>query len=63
MIPTRAGYHVTAGQNPWNNAGPDSPAHVGEIMETFGGGGHRAVGGANANKPGHALVASMRITF
>ena len=49
VIPTRAGYHVTAGQNPWNNAGPDSPAHVGEIMETFGGGGHRAVGGANAN--------------
>ncbi|MFT5290905.1 MAG: hypothetical protein ACI8QS_001385 [Planctomycetota bacterium] len=49
VIPTRAGYHVTAGQNPWNNDGANSPAHIGNIMETFGGGGHRAVGGANAN--------------
>jgi nanoRNase/pAp phosphatase (c-di-AMP/oligoRNAs hydrolase) len=23
------------------------PAHIGEIMEGYGGGGHRAVGGAN----------------
>ncbi len=45
VIPTRAGFHVSAGENPWNP--PRSGAHVGEIMETYGGGGHRAVGGAN----------------
>lgn len=45
VIPTRAGYHVTAGENPWNL--PPYRIHVGEIMETYGGGGHRAVGGAN----------------
>lgn len=47
VIPTRAGFHVTAGQNPWNTV--KSVIHVGELMERFGGGGHRAVGGANAN--------------
>ncbi len=46
VIPTRAGFHVTAGQNPWNI--PDSGMHIGEVMETYGGGGHRAVGGVNA---------------
>jgi hypothetical protein len=46
VIPTRAGFHVTAGQNPWN--APERPAHIGTVMEGFGGGGHRAVGGANA---------------
>ena len=46
VIPTRAGYHVTAGQNPWNQ--PSFGIHVGEVMEKHGGGGHRAVGGANA---------------
>jgi hypothetical protein len=45
VIPTRAGFHVTAGANPWNppKTGPD----IGAIMERYGGGGHRAVGGAN----------------
>ncbi len=45
VIPTRAGYHVTAGVNPWNP--PEHGAHIGEIMEDYGGGGHRSVGGAN----------------
>jgi len=45
VIPTRAGYHVSAGENPWNPPGPG--VHIGEIMEGYGGGGHRAVGGAN----------------
>ncbi len=47
VIPTRAGFHVTAGRNPWNRP-PENVAHIGEVMETYGGGGHRAVGGANA---------------
>ena len=46
VIPTRAGFHVTAGQNPWNP--PPRTAHIGQVMEAYGGGGHRAVGGANA---------------
>jgi len=46
VIPTRSGFHVTAGQNPWNP--PEFGPHLGEIMETYGGGGHRSVGGANA---------------
>jgi len=46
VIPTRAGFHVTAGHNPWNS--PPDPVHIGELMEGYGGGGHRAVGGANA---------------
>jgi hypothetical protein len=45
VIPTRAGFHVSAGQNPWNQ--PREPADIGAIMERYGGGGHRAVGGAN----------------
>lgn len=45
VIPTRAGYHVSAGENPWNP--PPVSVHIGEIMEEYGGGGHRAVGGAN----------------
>ena len=45
VIPTRSGYHVTCGENPWNP--PAASVHVGEIMERYGGGGHRAVGGAN----------------
>jgi hypothetical protein len=45
VIPTRAGFHVSCGENPWN----PSPAavHIGELMEQYGGGGHKAVGGAN----------------
>jgi len=45
VIPTRAGFHVSAGENPWNP--PPVSVHIGELMETYGGGGHRAVGGAN----------------
>ena len=45
VIPTRAGYHVTAGENPWNP--PARGLHVGELMERYGGGGHKTVGGAN----------------
>lgn len=57
VIPTRAGYHVTAGINPWNPpaGGPD----IGALMETYGGGGHKAVGGANpADLPTARNVAS-----
>ena len=46
VIPTRSGFHVTAGQNPWNP--PPDVVHLGEVMETYGGGGHKSVGGANA---------------
>jgi oligoribonuclease NrnB/cAMP/cGMP phosphodiesterase (DHH superfamily) len=45
VIPTRSGFHITCGENPWNP--PPISVHVGELMETYGGGGHRAVGGAN----------------
>jgi len=45
VIPTRSGFHVTCGENPWNT--PKHGLHVGELMETYGGGGHRAVGGVN----------------
>ena len=40
-----AGFHITCGENPWNQ--PTNGVHVGEMMEEYGGGGHRAVGGAN----------------
>ncbi len=45
VIPTRGGFHVSCGENPWN----PSPlqVHIGELMERYGGGGHKAVGGAN----------------
>jgi len=46
VIPTRSGFHVTCGENPWNPPGEEG-RHIGEIMERYGGGGHRAVGGAN----------------
>ena len=45
VIPTRSGFHITCGENPWNP--PKNGVHVGEMMEAYGGGGHRAVGGAN----------------
>jgi len=45
VIPTRSGYHITCGENPWNP--PPEGVHVGELMGRWGGGGHRAVGGAN----------------
>jgi hypothetical protein len=47
VIPTRAGFHVTAGRNPWKPVDEGAP-HIGEIMEGHGGGGHRSVGGVNA---------------
>jgi len=48
VIPTRSGFHVTCGENPWNSLGlPPERVHIGTIMEGYGGGGHRAVGGAN----------------
>ncbi len=46
VIPTRSGFHVTAGQNPWR--APPDVVHLGELMESHGGGGHKSVGGANA---------------
>jgi hypothetical protein len=45
VIPTRAGFHVTCGENPWNP--PENRANIGAMMEKHGGGGHIAVGGAN----------------
>ncbi|MCI0585315.1 MAG: hypothetical protein L0323_00580 [Planctomycetes bacterium] len=45
VIPTRSGFHVTAGENPWN--APAVRANVGALCERFGGGGHAGVGGAN----------------
>jgi hypothetical protein len=46
VIPTRSGFHVTCGENPWNPPGKCG-LHVGALMERYGGGGHRAVGGVN----------------
>jgi len=51
VIPTRSGFHVTAGRNPWLASGSEEArdgAHIGTVMEAHGGGGHRSVGGANA---------------
>ncbi len=45
VIPTRAGFHVTCGENPWNP--PENRANIGAMMAKHGGGGHVAVGGAN----------------
>ena len=56
VIPTRSGFHVTCGENPWNPPG-ERGLHVGELMETYGGGGHRAVGGANPE----SLQAARRV--
>ncbi len=64
VIPTRAGFHVTAGENPWNK--PTDPVHVGRLMERYGGGGHRAVGGANppsldaAREAAREIAATLR---
>jgi hypothetical protein len=59
VIPTRAGFHVTCGENPWNK--PTGGVHVGELMERYGGGGHRAVGGANPNGLDNARKLSRQI--
>ncbi|HKC23464.1 MAG TPA: hypothetical protein VKF32_01910 [Thermoanaerobaculia bacterium] len=57
VIPTRAGFHVTAGMNPWNP--PREAADIGSIMEGYGGGGHKSVGGANpANLEAARIVAA-----
>jgi hypothetical protein len=45
VIPTRSGFHVSAGENPWRPSPAD--VHIGELMERHGGGGHKSVGGAN----------------
>ncbi len=55
VIPTRSGFHVTCGENPWNK--PEHGLHVGELMEKYGGGGHRAVGGVNPD----SLAETQRI--
>ncbi|MFT5050912.1 MAG: hypothetical protein ACI8QZ_002318 [Chlamydiales bacterium] len=67
VIPTRSGFHITCGENPWNT--PTNGLHVGELMSKYGGGGHRAVGGANppsldaaraaADEVGRALIAAL----
>lgn len=59
VIPTRAGFHVSAGENPWNP--PPVKMHIGEIMERFGGGGHKAVGGANPPDLQAARTVAMQI--
>lgn len=59
VIPTRAGFHVSAGENPWNPSPAD--AHIGQIMGTYGGGGHKAVGGANPANLAAARKASGEI--
>jgi hypothetical protein len=46
VIPTRGGFHVTCGVNPWNSP-PVDTVHIGEIMQSYGGGGHKPVGGVN----------------
>lgn len=59
VIPTRAGYHVSAGENPWNS--PPVDVHIGELMETYGGGGHKSVGGANPPDLEAARAAALEI--
>lgn len=59
VIPTRAGFHVTCGENPWNK--PTNGVHVGELMERYGGGGHRAVGGASPEDLDSARKLSRKI--
>jgi len=59
VIPTRAGYHVSAGVNPWNP--PSAGVHIGEIMEGYGGGGHKTVGGANPPSLQAALEAAAEV--
>lgn len=59
VIPTRAGYHISCGENPWNH--PPVTAHIGQIMERYGGGGHRSVGGANPPSLEAALEVAAEI--
>ncbi len=46
LLPTRAGLHITAAENPWNPP-PADTIDMGQLCERYGGGGHRAVGGTN----------------
>jgi hypothetical protein len=59
VIPTRSGFHVSAGENPWNTPAKagHAGAHIGTIMERYGGGGHKGVGGANPEN----LAAARRV--
>ncbi|MCP5023845.1 MAG: hypothetical protein GY930_19030 [bacterium] len=59
VIPTRAGFHITCGENPWNQ--PADGVHVGELLGKYGGGGHRAVGGANPPSKQAALEQAEEI--
>ena len=59
VIPTRSGYHITCGENPWNK--PAVPMHIGQLMERYGGGGHRAVGGANPPSLDEARSAATEV--
>jgi hypothetical protein len=59
VIPTRAGFHITVGENPWNQ--PVDGIHVGELLGQYGGGGHRAVGGANPPSQQKAMVQAEEI--
>jgi hypothetical protein len=59
VIPTRAGFHVSAGENPWNP--PSTDVHIGRLMERYGGGGHKAVGGANPQDLPAARTAAAEI--
>lgn len=60
VIPTRAGFHVTTGVNPWNPPA-EGEVHIGEIMEGYGGGGHRTVGGANPPSLDDALRVAREV--
>ena len=59
VIPTRGGFHVTCGVNPWNL--PENPVNVGEIMQGYGGGGHKAVGGVNPGDKKRAFEISIEV--
>lgn len=59
VIPTRAGFHVSAGENPWNP--PEAGVHIGRLMERYGGGGHKSVGGANPHDLAAARTAAAEI--
>jgi len=64
VIPTRSGFHITAGENPWKPSG--GRIDIGAICERFGGGGHATVGGANpknleeCRNVAHAIAGEIR---
>lgn len=53
------GYHVHAGHNPWTKSHKE--LNLGELMKKYGGGGHLAVGGAEAAGLAEALKISKEI--